>query len=172
MNGKLIISNVWRFLLLMLLQVLVFNNIYLGGYINPCIYVLFIAMLPTSIGKLWPLVIAFFYGLSIDVSSNMLGFHTFACVLTAFARVMWFERIIMRDREEAILTPSLREGSYQQFALYWFLLLIVFYVAFYGTLVFSFRELPQILLSTLLSSVVTWILGIIYQTLFIKKTEL
>ena len=43
MNSQLIIRNIGRFLLLMLLQVLVFNNIYLGGYINPCIYLLFIA---------------------------------------------------------------------------------------------------------------------------------
>lgn len=171
MNSNLLLRNVLRFFVLMMMQLVVFNNVYLGGYINPCIYLLFIAMLPTSIGKIWPLVIAFICGLCVDISANMLGFHTFSCTMAAFARVIWLEKIIMRDRDEAIYIPSLREGSYQQFAIYWFLLLAVFYVTYYGILVFSLRELPQILFSAIISSLITWVLGVIYQTLFIKKTE-
>ena len=66
MNSQLIFRNIGRFLLLVLLQVLVFNNIYLGGYINPCIYVLFIAMLPTTTGKIPMMLIAFFTGMCVD----------------------------------------------------------------------------------------------------------
>ena len=98
MNSQLIFRNIGRFLLLVLLQVLVFNNIYLGGYINPCIYVLFIAMLPTTTGRIPMMLIAFATGLCVDVSTNILGFHTFACtaaasgstrVLSATTRTAW-----------------------------------------------------------------------------------
>ena len=165
MNSQLIIRNIGRFLLLMLLQVLVFNNIYLGGYINPCLYLLFIAMLPTKTGRIAMLLIAFFTGLCIDISTNMLGFHTFACTLIGFLRPIWFDRIITRDNEEGIDTPSIYFGSYQQFAIYIFLIILVFYIVYFSLLYFSFQEIPTILVSTLLSTVITWILAIIYQTI-------
>ena len=169
MNSKLVFRNIGRFLLLALLQLLVFNNIYLGGYINPCIYVLFIAMLPTNTARIPMLLIGFATGLCIDVCSNMLGFHTFACTAVAFLREIWLDKIILRDNEESIETPNLHNGSYQQFLLYLFLLFFSFHFIYYFILIFSLRELPTILLSALLSSVVTWLLAILYQTLFFRK---
>ena len=171
MNRPLVFRNIGRFLLLVALQLLVFNNVYLGGYINPCIYLLFIAMLPTNTGKVPMLLIAFFTGLVVDVSTNLPGFHTFACTAVGFLRSIWLDRIIIRDDGEAVETPSIRSGSYQLFALYLFLLLLVFYVIYYSLLIFSFREMPSILLSSLLSAVVTWVLAILYQTLFLRKNK-
>ena len=46
---NLVIRNIARCLLLVLLQVLVLNNIYLGGYITPYLYILFVLMRPTSL---------------------------------------------------------------------------------------------------------------------------
>lgn len=171
MNSQLIIRNIGRFLLLMLLQVLVFNNIYLGGYINPCIYLLFIAMLPTTTGRIPMMLMAFFSGLCIDVSTNMIGFHTFACTAVGFLRGVWLDKIIIRDNDEGVETPSLFSVSYQQFSVYLFLLLLVFYIVYYTLLVFSLSDFFGILLSALLSTIVTWVLAILYQTLLLRKEK-
>lgn len=169
MNSQLIFRNIGRFFLLLLLQVLIFNNVYLGGYINPCIYVLFIAMLPTDIGNIAMMIIAFFTGLCIDVSTNIMGVHTFACTAVGYLRGIWLDKIIIRDNEEGIEMPSLYTCSYQQFSLYLFLLLLVFNLIYYTLLVFSFHEFFEILLSAFLSTIVTWILAILYQTLLLHK---
>ncbi len=169
MNSKLITRNIGRFLLLMALQVLVFNNIYLGGYINPCLYILFIAMLPTNTGRIPMMLIAFCTGMLIDIAANMPGFHAAACTLVAFLRGIWLDKIILRDNEEVIETPSIYNVAYQQFAIYLFLILFIFHLAYYLLLTFSFSEMPVVLLSSLLSTVITWILAILYQTLFFRK---
>lgn len=169
MNNKLMFRNIGRWFLLVLLQVLVFNNINLGGYINPFLYVLFIAMLPTNTGAIPMLVIAFVTGISVDVSTNMLGFHAAACTMVAFLRVVWLDKILLRDNDDAIETPSIYSPSYQQFMIYLFLLVFVFNLTYYVLVVFSLRELFGILISTLLSTVVTWLLAILYQTLFFRK---
>lgn len=171
MNSRLIIQNAGRFVLLMLLQLLVFNNIYLGGYINPCLYVLFIAMLPTDTGRIPMMLIAFGTGLCIDLSTNMLGFHTFACTVVGFVRGVGLDSLITGDNDEPVETPRIQNGNYQRYALYLFLLLVIFHFVYYLLVVFSLRELPTVLLSTLLSSVVTWILAILYQTLFFRKLQ-
>ena len=46
-----VIKIIFRFILLVAVQVIVLNNIRLGGYINPFIYVLFIMQLPVRIPK-------------------------------------------------------------------------------------------------------------------------
>lgn len=171
MNSNLIVRNIFRFILLVSLQVLIFNNIYLGGYINPYLYVLFIAMLPTNTGRIPMLLIAFAIGLSVDVCSNMPGFHTFACVAVAFLRPIWLDKIILSDNNENVETPSIKSVPYQQFSLYLFLLLFIFHLIYYSVLVFSFREILTVLVSTLLSTIVTWVLAILYQSLLVRKKE-
>ena len=172
MNSNIVFRNIGRFILLVLLQLLIFNNIYLGGYVNPCLYVLFIAMLPTNTGRIALPVIAFFTGLCIDVCTNMLGFNTFACTAVGFLRVIWLDKIILRDNEEIIETPSIRSVPYQQFSIYLFLLLFAFTLIYYTLMVFSLRNFFGILLSSLLSALLTWVLAILYQTLFLRKSRL
>ena len=47
--NRLVIQNVIRGLVLIFFQVMVLNNIYLGGYVNPFLYILFILMLPVDL---------------------------------------------------------------------------------------------------------------------------
>lgn len=171
MNSTLIIRNIGRFLLLMLLQVLVFDNIYLGGYINPCLYVLFIAMLPTSTKPIPMMLIAFFTGLVADIATNMLGFNAFACTAVAFLRSVWLDKILTSDNDEEVEMPSIRTGSYQRFLFFLFLVLLIFNLIYHTLLVFDIREFFGVLLTALLSTIVTWILAIIYQSLLIRKVE-
>ena len=171
MNSSLIMRNIGRFILLMGLQILVFNNIYLGGYITPCIYLLFIAMLPTNTGKITTLIISFGTGLIIDMFTNMAGFHTFACTAVAFLRGIWLDKIIIRDNDDGVETPSIFSVAYQQFLIYLFLLLFAFNIIYYTLLVFSFREFFSVLFTALLSTIVTWLLAILYQTLLLRKMK-
>ncbi|NJK85385.1 MAG: hypothetical protein HC906_04860 [Bacteroidales bacterium] len=57
----------FRFIILVLLQVFVFNNIHLSGFIVPYIYILFILLLPFETPGWLLLVSAFLLGFSIDV---------------------------------------------------------------------------------------------------------
>lgn len=171
MNSQLVFRNIGRFVLLMLLQLFVFDNIYLGGYINPCLYVLFVAMLPTSLPAIPMMLIAFGTGLMADVTSNMLGFNAFACTVVAFLRGVWLDNIVRGDNEGEVDTPSIRTVPYQQYSLYLFFLLLVFNFVYQLLLVFDLRELPSILLTTLLSTIITWLLAILYQSLLFRKDK-
>ena len=73
-------------MVLILVQVLVLNNMNLGGYLNPYIYVLFLLLLPANINRSLLLIIAFITGLTIDYFGNTLGLHAAASVFLAFLR--------------------------------------------------------------------------------------
>ena len=158
-------------MLLMLLQLLVLDNIYLGGYINPCLYVLFIAMLPTGIRAIPMMLIAFATGLMADVASNMLGFNAFACTAVAFWRSVWLDNIVKGDNESEVETPSIRTVPYQQYSIYLFLFLLIFNVIYHLLLVFDLREFFTTIFIALMSTVVTWLLAVLYQTLLFRKDK-
>ncbi|MDY6370804.1 MAG: rod shape-determining protein MreD [Bacteroidales bacterium] len=158
-----------RFVLLMLLQLLVLNHVYLGGYVMPMLYVLFILMLPTDTRRIPMLLIAFGTGLLVDVMSNMLGFHALACTVVAMLRILFVDRILTRNEPVVIATPSVYSVTPQYFISYLMLLLAVFYLVFFTAELFSFRSIGGVLLATVCSTLVTTLLALLYQFVFIKK---
>lgn len=168
-------KTVWRiigrFVLLMLIQLLVLNNVYLGGYVMPMLYLLFVLMLPTSIKRIPLLLVAFGTGLIVDIMSGALGFHALACTVVAMMRIWFADRILTRGENVVIETPGIYSVTPQYFISYVMLLYAVFYLVFYSLEVFSFRGLGGVLLATVCSTIVSTILVVLYQLIFLKKEE-
>ncbi len=160
---------VGRFVLLMALQLLVLNHVYLGGYVMPMLYVLFILMLPTDTGRIPMLLIAFGTGLLVDVMNNMLGFNALACTVVAMLRILFADRILTRGEPVTIEKPSIYSVTPQYFFSYLVLMLGAFYLVFYTVELFGFRSFGSVLLSTVASTLVTTLLAALYQYIFLKK---
>lgn len=169
--NKTVWRNIGRFALLMLTQLLVLNYVYLGGYIMPMIYVLFILMLPTDTGRVPLLLIAFGTGLIVDIMAGMLGFHTLACTVVAMLRIWFANRILTRGEPVTITTPSIYSVTPQYFIAYLMLMLAAFYLVFYTAELWGFRGFGGVMLATLLSTIVTTLLAVLYQIVFVKKEE-
>ncbi|MBP3740638.1 MAG: rod shape-determining protein MreD [Bacteroidales bacterium] len=160
-----------RFALLMALQLLVLNYVYLGGYVMPMLYVLFILMLPTGMKRIPLLLIAFGTGLLVDVMGNMRGFHALACTVVAMLRILFADRILTRGEPVTIATPSVYSVTPQYFITYLLLMLGAFYLVFYTAELFGFRGFGGVLLATVCSTLVTTLLAVLYQVIFLKRKE-
>jgi rod shape-determining protein MreD len=169
--NKRILRIVGRFVLLLLLQVLVLNNVYLGGYTMPMLYLLAILMLPTDMKRIPMLLVAFGTGLVVDIMNNMLGFHAFACTVVAMMRILFADRILTRGEPTIISTPSIYSVSPQYFISYLIILLSAFYFVFFTIELFGFRNFGSTLLSIVFSTVATAILAVLYQYAFLKKEK-
>lgn len=169
--NKLVWRNIGRFVLLMLLQLLVLNNVYMGGYVMPMLYVLFVLMLPTSLKRIPMLLIAFATGLLVDIMSGALGFHALACTLVAMVRILSADRLLTRGENVVIDTPGIYSVTPQYFIGYVMLLLALFYLVFFSIELFGFRGLGGVLLATVCSTVVTTLLVVLYQVVFVKRKE-
>lgn len=169
--NNLVWRNIGRFVLLALVQLLVLNNVYLGGYVMPMLYVLFILMLPTSTGRIPMLLIAFGTGLLMDVMAGALGFHALACTVLAMMRILFADRILTRGENVVIANPSIYSVTPQYFISYLMLMLAAFYLLFYLLEIFSFRGLGGVLLATVCSTLVTTLLAVLYQWVFLKREE-
>jgi rod shape-determining protein MreD len=142
----------------MLLQVLVFNNMNLGGYLTPAIYVLFILLLPQSTNKSMLLILGFGTGLTIDLFLNTPGLHAGATVLMAFARP-GIIRLFFRNLEFSIgEAPDVSKLGLGGFFRYAFVLILIQHVALFILEVFSFKDIVFTLYRSFLSSLLTTLL--------------
>ena len=79
-------TNFSRFVILLLLQVFVFNYVQWFGFLNPFVFLLFLILLPLEIPKAFQYIIAFVTGLIVDSFFRTFGIQAFACVLMIFLR--------------------------------------------------------------------------------------
>ncbi len=143
------------FIMLVLLQVLVFNKIYLGGYLNPQVYVFFILMLPVYMPGYLLLLVSFAMGLIIDAFGDSLAIHTFSSVLMAFCRpgiILLFSGKLEHDNIE---NPSFRSFGTFSLITYSSILIMIHHVSLFFMEVFRFNEFVQTLQRALLSGGLT-----------------
>ena len=169
--NKLVWRNIGRFALLMELQLLVLNHVYLGGYVMPMLYVLFLLMLPTGMKRIPLLLLAFGTGLVVDILNNALGFHALACTVVAMLRIWFADRILTRGEPVVVNRPSIYSVTPQYFVSYLLLMLASFYLVFYTADLFGARGLGGVLWATVCSTVVTTLLAVFYQLVFLKREE-
>jgi rod shape-determining protein MreD len=79
-------TNLFRFIILLLLQVFVFNYVQWFGFLNPFVFLLSLILLPLEISKTAQYIIAFITGFIVDSFLKTYGIQAFACVLMVFLR--------------------------------------------------------------------------------------
>jgi rod shape-determining protein MreD len=88
---NLIVINSIRFVLFVLAQGLILNNLEFGWGAMPMLYPLFLLMLPVDTKPVVLMLIAFLFGIAIDSMSNTFGLHASAAVIFAFFRPIIFK---------------------------------------------------------------------------------
>lgn len=164
--NNIYLRNIIRFIVLILVQVLILNNMNLSGYLNPSIYILFVLLLPEDINKSLLLVLAFITGYTIDMFANTPGLNAAATVMMAFAmpsiRNVFFKNIDFSAGEE----PSLTKVGLGSFFRYTLVLVFIhhftlFFLESLSLSLFLFT-LARIALGTLLSTLIILITMLLF----------
>lgn len=166
-----IIKNSIRFIVLMLLQVLIVQNMRLGSYIILLPYVLFILMLPFEFHKNLVLALAFVTGLTIDVFYDTAGMHAAACTLIGFLRHYVLKLIAPREGYEVGMLPTVDSMGSLWFLTYAGILIFAHHLLFFYLEIFRFDEFFKTLWRVILSSIGTFVFVYVIQFLFYKSTS-
>jgi len=158
------------FLLLVLFQGLILNNIELGGYINPYLYVVFILMLPFETPNWLVLIIGFLLGLGIDIFTSTLGMHISATVFMAFARAYLLRMIQPRGGYDYGLKPNVQMMGLVWYLLYASILVLLHHLFLFYIESFKLTQFFQTMGRALLSTFFTLILVFIFQLFGYKST--
>ncbi|MBR5433389.1 MAG: rod shape-determining protein MreD [Bacteroidales bacterium] len=156
------------FIVLMLLQMLIFNNIPAIGMISPYIYLVFILLLPVNMSKTLVLLLGFFSGLLIDVSVNSLGVHASATVMMAAVRPTVLNILAPRIGYESNNIPLLATFGTAWALKYITSCVAVHHITLYICFTFTFSDLGFMFLRMLINICLT-VFVIMLSEIFVFK---
>jgi hypothetical protein len=166
----LVLNNIFRFIVLILFQGLVLNQVALaGGYIQPLLYVMALILLPFELPLWIVMFIALATGFSIDVFSSTLGMHMSACLMLAFFRNYMLKLLSPREGYEFGLQPRIEDMGLAWFLSYAGVLVLIHHLWLFFIEIFRFAQFWQTLGRTLLSTLFTLLLIVLMQYLFYDK---
>lgn len=166
--NSFILKNSIQFIILVLLQVLILNNINLFGYLNPYLYLLFVFFYPLRKDKGSFLFLSFLLGLCIDFFSNSGGINAAATLFIAYIRLPLLSKILNKSDFD-YLSFNLRSISFSKSFLYLFLLTFIHHLILFGLEYFNFNAIGIILSKAFFSSLFTVTVIWIAIILFTKK---
>jgi rod shape-determining protein MreD len=168
---KIIIRNAARFILLVLLQVMVFNNIEIKSYLIPHIYLLFLLLLPFETPKWLLLLLAFFLGLFMDMFAYTIGLHAAACTFVAFLRPTVQNLVGSKQEYVPGIMPGAGTLGFRWFFSYTIILVSAHHLMIYLLEVFSFKEIFITLLHASLNIIFTTTAIVLTHMVFYKPAK-
>ena len=162
----------FRFILIFLSQIIVFNNISIFG-VSADIYIIFLLIFPQNINKSLYYFLIFLYGIFLDSFSNSFGIITFSLLVSSYIRPYLLNfsfgnfdmRKVGKVRDYLINTTIYQKLTY--------ISLVIFSHNFilYSIEIFSIYKLDLILRNATISSLISITLILIILSLFYYKNE-
>jgi rod shape-determining protein MreD len=157
------------FVVSVLLQVLIFNNLLIARFISPFFYILFILLLPIDTPRSLLLFLSFILGLSIDIFTNTPGVHASASLLIGFIRPGILGLISSRETLDSVAAPRVQNMGLQWFLTYTTFLVIIHHLFLFFIEAFTFQGVLITLIRVVLSSVLSVILIVMSQFIIFRK---
>ncbi len=161
--------NIIRFILLVLVQVLVFNRLNFFGFINPMVYILFLYWYPIKENRAAFIGLSFLLGLSIDFFSDTMALHSAATITIAYLRpaIMRFVFGINYEFQSFKLSNTTRAQQFTFLAL----LILVHHLVYFSLEIFSIANLLLIAKKVLSIGLASLILCLLFGSLFSVNKE-
>ena len=151
----IISRNIVRFIVVIIFQVMVMDNVMINGYMVPYLYLLFILLMPFETPRWMQLLSGFALGMGIDLFENTPGMHTAATVLVAFIRPYLLDLLAPRDGYEPETFPRIHYYGFVWFLKYTFIIVVIHHFMLFYLEVFQLKDFFSTLLRVILSSVLS-----------------
>ncbi len=158
-----------RFILILLIQILVMDNIRLGGLFNPYFYIIFILLLPFETPGWLLLFAAFLLGSSMDIVNNTPGMHTMATLLMAFVRPYLLNLFAPREGYNTETSPRVFYMGFLWFFKYTLVLVFIHHLCLFYLEAFTLTDFFFTFLRVILSTVLTVSIIMLSQYFIFRK---
>ena len=159
------------FLVFVLLQVLVMNNIHLFRLVTPFVYIYVILKLPVDMTRSATILISFLLGLVVDIFSNTFGMHAAACSFIGFVRMPLLDRFVdVKDLPEQSI-PSYSLFGYAKFIRYALVLVVLHHVTLFVIEAFTFFQPLFMVMRMMLSILLSFLLILIIEAFNLGKKK-
>lgn len=159
-----IIRRLVLFLVLFLVQVLVFNHIHLFGCVTPLLYIYMVIPLPRNYPRWAALLWGFLLGLGVDIFSNTPGVASASLTATALLQPYILELFLNRDSDSDLI-PSIRSLGPLRYGIFSLILSMTYSILFFTLETFNFFNWLLWVTSSVGSGLVTWLFILVIDNL-------
>lgn len=148
------------FVVLVLLQIFLVDNISLSVYFHPLIYIAFVILLPLDLKPIWVLLLSTAMGLTIDALTGMAGLNTIATTAVGFLRGWLLSTALGHSTGHDDMVPVLHRLTPKQMAWYIILMVVVHSTIYFAmeslTLVNALHTLLRLVVSDVVAIALIW----------------
>lgn len=160
-----------RFILLILFQAIVLNQIEISFGLQIMVYPLFIFLLPHKLNPFALMALSFTMGFIIDVLSNTYGLHTSSAVLFAFLKPVIFKYFEPREGYDELIELNVHTMKLSWNIYVFGILLTIHHIWFFLIEIFKFNEIHWVFIKAASSVVLSLVVCYLIQIIFIKKSK-
>lgn len=151
------IREIGRFILVILLQVMLFNHLHIGSWGMPMMYIIFLLNLPIRVPRWAEMLLGFTIGLIMDIWTSSLGIHIAACVALSFLRPILLN-MSTQDIErikDHVSSKTVGTGVYIKMAI---LLTFIHHLIVFSLETWNMHHWWIVIVQTVISSILTLII--------------
>ncbi len=169
------IRHIIRAFILLLLQVLVLKRIGLGNswlwqHGDIFIYPVIVLLLPFRVSRHYVILAGFLIGLLIDMFYDTLGVHAFALTGMAYARGLLLRYLEPRGGYQLSMSPTIFSMGINWILAFTSFSLLIHAFLYYTAEVFTFVYIGQILLKTVITLILSFLVIMGFHLLFNPKS--
>lgn len=153
-----ILSRLGWLVLLVAMQVLVFNHIHIAGYATPLVYVYFLLILPSSTPHWLYVVAGFVVGLVIDLFTNTPGMAAASLCACGFVTPWLLNAFAPKERDDEEFLPSATTMKWGSFLLFALSITVLHCALFFLIEAFTVSEWATLLITIGCSAALTFLL--------------
>lgn len=162
--------NLFRLLLLLMAQILIFSNSNFSSFINPYVFPLFILLLPFETPRWLLMIIGFLSGLALDIFLGSAGMHAAACLLVGYLRPFLINVITPKGTEFEI-SPNVYSQGITWFVVYLGVAMVTYLTFYFLIEAATFLNFFWLFIKIILSTVVSVIFMLIFLYLFSSRKK-
>ncbi len=162
----------FRFLVILIIQVFIINKLYLTTVLNPNIMVYLVLGLPFNQKPVYLLSVSFASGLLFDVFLNSPGYCSTAALVVAYARYFYLKNFSRTEILETNLTPNTQQMGFLGFLVYAAIHTLIFHLVLATLQSFSVQLMFANLLEALVSALGTLSIIMLAELLTVKKIQM
>ena len=147
-------KQIGRYIVVMILQVLLFDQLQLLGVCHPYIYILCLLMMPITLPHSADMIIGAIAGLIMDIFCNSMGVHTAACIFIMFIRPYLIGALV-NDKDRLNEQISLRALGMEALLRYVVIMVVIHHLTVFLLAAWSWAHIGFVLIETIVSSIIT-----------------
>lgn len=166
--AKEILKYLLLFVMLVVVQVVVFNHLCLFNVAVPLVFIYFIIKLPVNLPVNWAMTVSFMLGLMVDIFSNTQGMNALGCTILAALRMPMLRLYFPREEDMTNPEPSLRTLGPGVYMKYLITVVAVYCAMFFLIEAFTFYNWWLMMSRIAASSLLTFIILLAFDSLTAK----